>query len=1757
MRRRQIMHVLLIAVLWIGMLPATAFPQPAIAESIVEAEGIKEIYTQSDLAAMDGEGSYQLASDIALSDWEPINFSGELDGNGHTITLSGKPLFTEITGIIKNVLLEGNVAETKNTGALAYTMTGGSLQNIWSGAAIKITGWSADGVSGLIGVMNGGTAHNIVVTGELTPPPFSPVFGTAVKAKGAVFDHNYWSTDANVVAQGSNPVTNSGPLQEHTIAALNDRVSFTAGLRYWEMKDDVPKPIGAVSTGEVTGDVDKTSLNETITSALKENKSSYTDMSWQRLAAVLEQAQQIAEETKTTELMVAKAIDDLRQAMDELISLEHYQQLADKVKEANELFYDMYSPDSWTKMTESRSKAESLLSTVDAGTATGITDSEVSESVRELSLAVQALQDIRVPIDSAEALSAVDGKDYYILTADIVDYKGNGNALSGKLDGDGYLVTFADEARPLFDSILKNAEVRNIGLAGKVFGGGAFAQTLQGKVFNSYSWTDVDAGELPAGAVAGEAVSATIKNTYSTGAVRGSVVGGLAGTGKLSFNTVSNYWVSGENAIGEVVTDDDISFQRTIEQMKDSQFVGLFDKQRFEKYRTPGLQWNRNEAGLPYFGEEAANNDDQTFHKVRSTAYFDDTAQEITSPSETLTVSVFGKANGGVALLELPGFDGELKWETVSDEANSPIIVASRSGEVWVRNPGTVTVHAVDAVTSERIQTFRITAEVPKEYTLSLRVDGSDYTDQTFAIEDNKNTYVVPFVQVGEGEAKEVKRDLFEWTSSQPDIVNVSSTGWLNVKKTGSAVITAKLGTTSKKTEVVAGYKAVESIEPAFEGTYYIHGRSPNSIGQNGTPDEASFNPLRQVTAAGQVQIGSEFHIALVAPADATYAKSYQTTTSDASVLPYKQSMLNALIPMKEGTVDVTVTSQDPQLKVQKSGTTQVTIKYFNPLETLTVKSERLTVQTGNVIDAGLLFTGPKSNDGYHVTESHMKWEQTGSGKVSVYRNSPIINVSDEGGSVKEGAVSNDQWLIRGTQAGQVTLTGTPVDSTHGAQPISLTVDVTAGEATVEVPAAIKTSKALDLAIAQQLEAIQNPVFGSEWSVLGLARSGRAVPQAFYDAYVASVLDKVQMESGKSERRWDDKVTEVQRLALALTAIGKDPREVGSENLLGYTWNKAQHFPDMKNGELGDRQGSNELIFGLLAVEAHPDFKQPTNAAITVDGMIDKLLSTYQLSSGGFGLYDNQTFSIDMTAMALQALAKHYQADVSNEVNRAVDEALIVLSKQQGVDGSYGTSEATSQVLVALAELGIDPAMDERFVRNGVSLLDGQLGYQVDDGAFSHTIGGQRDGMATDQALYALAALDRMYQEKNSLYRMGDVQWASDSNEDTAVRSVRVTPNEKTVAEGDSTSLQATVLPATASERSVTWKSSDPSVATVDAQGVVKAVAPGKATITVTTAEGGHSATSVITVREKPVTPEVKQKIQFSVEKRTTGKGDIIAPSSVAIEKGDTAFTVLKRIVDAKGISIQYIGSGATLYVSAIDNLGEFDEGTGSGWMYSVNGVFPEYSAGLYALKEGDVLRWRYTKNLGADLGNEYPKPEVPKPETPPVVEKPKNVEAVVKDGVVKIEVKDEKTGESKPAKIEKSESIGGFTIVQIGEQGDVMTDGLKIPEGKQRVVIIDNDKPYEYFTSESDQLPTKEWKISFSGALLNDPENLKKVVVKNASGEVMDVTPVLSTDGKTITIDPASDYEKGELYYITIADMKSESGKILSKPIRKVFTVK
>lgn len=292
-------------------------------------------------------------------------------------------------------------------------------------------------------------------------------------------------------------------------------------------------------------------------------------------------------------------------------------------------------------------------------------------------------------------------------------------------------------------------------------------------------------------------------------------------------------------------------------------------------------------------------------------------------------------------------------------------------------------------------------------------------------------------------------------------------------------------------------------------------------------------------------------------------------------------------------------------------------------------------------------------------------------------------------------------------------------------------------------------------------ETVNNPQVGSiggEWAVIGLARSGYDVPKAYYDKYYREVESYVKSRNGKLH---DVKYSEYSRVILALSAIGKDPRNVG-----GYDLTKA----------LGDYdktiyQGLNGPIWALIALDSkdYPVAKnEDAKTQATREMYVDKIMES-QLSDGGWSLFGgsraedtNDKSDPDITGMALQALAKYLDRD---DVKKATEEAIEFLSNLQNENGGYSSwgsenSESCAQVIMGLVEMGVS-LDDSRFVKNGNGLLDNLLSFHRNSGGFLHTESGEGSSqMASEQGFNAVVSALRVSEGKSSIYRMADINSA-------------------------------------------------------------------------------------------------------------------------------------------------------------------------------------------------------------------------------------------------------------------------------------------------------------------------------------------------------------------------------------------------------------
>ncbi|WP_411337158.1 prenyltransferase/squalene oxidase repeat-containing protein [Ruminococcus gauvreauii] len=298
----------------------------------------------------------------------------------------------------------------------------------------------------------------------------------------------------------------------------------------------------------------------------------------------------------------------------------------------------------------------------------------------------------------------------------------------------------------------------------------------------------------------------------------------------------------------------------------------------------------------------------------------------------------------------------------------------------------------------------------------------------------------------------------------------------------------------------------------------------------------------------------------------------------------------------------------------------------------------------------------------------------------------------------------------------------------------------------------------------------------TDWTALAMGRSG--YPDD-YNAYLAVMADRVTGSYADKKRLVRDKATDWHRKTLAVLSLGGDPTAFGKDdsgnavNLIAdgvYNWSRTE--------SLGE-QGTNGWVYGLITLDSLR-YQVPKGASETRQNIICEILKL-QLDDGGFALDTSSSQNasdVDLTAMAVQALAPYYNSEETYEITRykkqetktvrqAVDAALTCLSESQRDDGGFvswnmNNSESCCQVIVALCSLGIDPCGDSRFIKDENTVLDALMDYRNDDGGFLHSHEydeenpdadpDKSNGMATQQAFYALTALCRYYGGMRTLY---------------------------------------------------------------------------------------------------------------------------------------------------------------------------------------------------------------------------------------------------------------------------------------------------------------------------------------------------------------------------------------------------------------------
>ena len=418
---------------------------------------------------------------------------------------------------------------------------------------------------------------------------------------------------------------------------------------------------------------------------------------------------------------------------------------------------------------------------------------------------------------------------------------------------------------------------------------------------------------------------------------------------------------------------------------------------------------------------------------------------------------------------------------------------------------------------------------------------------------------------------------------------------------------------------------------------------------------------------------------------------------------------------------------------------------------------------------SGFTFTGkanedPTAWDAVKACLDSAKYTYTGSGAY-------IKSITDAAGhTLKEkGDGKSSGWMFGLTlQGGTETLPKTTLDNTYLKDgdtlrlfftdtyiPLDPTDPAVPG---AEVPG---FDEAYAGAKAYIQSAVSAPVvsylFG-EWAVLGQARAKVPLSEAYIAAYYEKVVAYVKANIGSDGVLVDPEshnptVTDNERIILALTAIGKDPANVGGENLLKALQNKdIMKVTDTSNTDI------NGLVMGLLALNSR-------NYTSDTSWLVQAVLEQQNKDGSWRASADTKPVGdVDMTAMALQALAPYHKDGGNETVNTAVEKALNWLSGKYR--SGYDSSESCAQVVIALSALNLDANTDARFTKTvegkTLSVLGNLLQYRVaENGVFKHQFADKAvNEMATEQALCAMAAYARFTEKANALYDMTDAACA-------------------------------------------------------------------------------------------------------------------------------------------------------------------------------------------------------------------------------------------------------------------------------------------------------------------------------------------------------------------------------------------------------------
>ena len=453
-------------------------------------------------------------------------------------------------------------------------------------------------------------------------------------------------------------------------------------------------------------------------------------------------------------------------------------------------------------------------------------------------------------------------------------------------------------------------------------------------------------------------------------------------------------------------------------------------------------------------------------------------------------------------------------------------------------------------------------------------------------------------------------------------------------------------------------------------------------------------------------------------------------------------------------------------------------------------------------------------------------------------------------------------------------------------------------------------------------ELTRNAGAGAEWNIFALSRMGEYNFSSYCKALRAYVQNAGTLSASTR-----------QKYALAFLASGEN-----------------NDFVQKTAGESIGAQGVMSWIYGLHLLN------NGIKGSLTAQQAVEELLKL-RLPDGGWALR-GEVSDVDVTCTALQALAPH-AAD--GAVDEAVQQAVELLSSRQMEEGdfaSFGAAnpESAAQVVIALAELGLNAFEDERFIKNGFTLLDVMERFRLEDGSFCHVLGGTANANAATQVLQALIAWQRMMDGREGLYHL--------EAQETPVPQMKTELGYKPIA---AMAIAGLALIACVILLILKKRSFKNYLAVLVIAGVLTAFVM---TTDFQTADGYYTGQAI--VKQNPI-GQITMSIRCDMALGKTDMelpedGVMLAETTFAIAQGDTPYTILTEAARTYGIRLDTSGPQGMIYVTGINHLYEFACGELSGWNYLINGKTADIGCDQYLLQDGDVIEWRYTCELGNDL---------------------------------------------------------------------------------------------------------------------------------------------------------------------------------------------